>query len=104
MSSLEMTEDTHLSQLASRLAEQLSSAFQPSLLGESEDLPLSGEALQKLFAVLVKIYASKLESGERLHPFGDTEVTATEVMRTVTQMLKAVQVDLFELGMWQSWT
>jgi len=30
-------------------------------------------------------------------------VTATDVMVTVSAMLKAVNVQVFELGMWQSW-
>ena len=31
-------------------------------------------------------------------------VTATEVMVTVTAMLKAVNLQVFELGMWQAWS
>ena len=30
-------------------------------------------------------------------------MTATEVMVAVTAMLKAVNVQVFELGMWQAW-
>ena len=30
--------------------------------------------------------------------------TATEVMVTVTAMLKAVNLQVFELGMWQAWS
>ena len=31
-------------------------------------------------------------------------MTATEVMVTVTAMLKAVNLQVFELGMWQAWS
>ena len=31
-------------------------------------------------------------------------MTATEVMVTVTAMLKAVNLHVFELGMWQAWS
>ena len=31
-------------------------------------------------------------------------VTATHAMLAVTAILKAVNVQLFELGMWQSWS
>jgi hypothetical protein len=34
----------------------------------------------------------------------DAQMTATEVMVTVTAMLKAVNLQLFELGMWQTWS
>ena len=32
------------------------------------------------------------------------EVTATDAVVTITAMLKAVNVQLFELGMWQAWS
>ena len=35
---------------------------------------------------------------------GGAQVTATEVMVTVTAMLKAVNLQVFELGMWQAWS
>ena len=34
----------------------------------------------------------------------EQSVTATEVMVTVTAMLKAVNLQVFELGMWQAWS
>ena len=40
----------------------------------------------------------------RLSAFpSEDSVTATEVMVTVTAMLKAVNLQVFELGMWQTW-
>ena len=32
------------------------------------------------------------------------EVTATDAVVTTTAILKAVNVQLFELGMWQAWS
>jgi hypothetical protein len=32
------------------------------------------------------------------------KVTATDAVVTITAMLKAVNVQLFELGMWQAWS
>ena len=37
-------------------------------------------------------------------PFTADAVTATDVMVTATAMLKAVNLQLFELGMWQAWS
>lgn len=50
------------------------------------------------------MYSTRLESGSHVSPFPErTSVTATEVAVTVTEMLDAVDVELFELGMWQIW-
>ncbi|WP_102348669.1 hypothetical protein [Bacillus sp. Marseille-P3661] len=64
---------------------------------------LSQETIQKLLTLAVKLYVSKIEKDEiRFSPF-DQNVSATEVMITVSAMLKAADVELFELGLWQSW-
>ena len=34
----------------------------------------------------------------------DATITATDVMVTVSAMLKAVNLQVFELGMWQAWS
>jgi len=39
-----------------------------------------------------------------LPAFAPDAVTATEVMVAVTAMLKAVNLQVFELGMWQAWS
>jgi hypothetical protein len=39
-----------------------------------------------------------------LPAFPADAVTATDVMVTATAMLKAVNLQLFELGMWQAWS
>lgn len=61
------------------------------------------EALQSLMVVAVKLYAARLEVGSRLPPFAEGDVTATEVAVAATGMLKAVEMEVFELGMWQVW-
>jgi hypothetical protein len=66
---------------------------------------LSDAELQHRLAEAVRLYAERVsERDEALSPFPDTvAVTATDVMITVTAMLKAVNLQVFELGMWQSW-
>jgi hypothetical protein len=62
-------------------------------------------ALQALLARAVRLYAARAEQGEPPAAFaGDAQVTATEVMVAVTAMLKAVNLQVFELGMWQAWS
>ena len=65
---------------------------------------LSNAEVQDMLARAVKQYAERVEENGALSAFpSEKSVTATEVMVTVTAMLKAVNLQLFELGMWQSW-
>jgi hypothetical protein len=66
---------------------------------------LSDIDIQDMLAKSVRLYAER--SAERdgtLPAFAADAVTATEVMVTVTAMLKAVNLQVFELGMWQAWS
>ena len=62
--------------------------------------------VQALLAAAVRIYAERAEGrDEPLAAFPpDAGVTATHAMLAVTAILKAVNVQLFELGMWQAWS
>ena len=61
---------------------------------------------QALLAAAVRIYAERAEArDEPLAAFPpDAGVTATHAMLAVTAILKAVNVQVFELGMWQTWS
>ena len=65
---------------------------------------LSTEALQALMAAVCKTYAAQIEAGEQVLPLPHGGATATEVMITASGLLKAANLAVFELGMWQSWT
>lgn len=66
---------------------------------------LQPHAQQALVAALVKLYAANAEAGERYAVLGQrAAVTATDVMITCGALLKAVDLQVFELGMWQSWS
>jgi hypothetical protein len=66
---------------------------------------LSDAQLQEMLSKAVRLYAERMaENDSPLPAFAsDTSVTATDVMVTVTAMLKAVNLQVFELGMWQAW-
>jgi hypothetical protein len=65
---------------------------------------VSDADLQANLAKAVRLYAQRVEEQGTLPAFPpEQSVTATEVMITVTAMLKAVNLQVFELGMWQSW-
>ena len=52
-----------------------------------------------------KTYATRVEAGEDLLPLAQrSTVSPTEVMVTASGLLRAANLAVFELGMWQSWT
>ena len=75
-----------------------------SLQAELDTRPSDAE-IQAMLAHAVRLFAER--AGERdgaLPAFGPEDANATEVMVTVTAMMKAVNVQVFELGMWQAWS
>ena len=61
--------------------------------------------IQSMLAKAVRLYAERAtERDGTLPAFAADAATATEVMVTVTAMLKAVNLQVFELGMWQAWS
>ncbi len=82
-----------LRQLAQRIIDQ----------PEGEELP--DELVQQALTAMTRLYTVKFQMGERWAPFvNDREMPATAVMIMSTAMLKSVNLELFELGMWQAWS
>ncbi|MFN3349977.1 hypothetical protein [Pseudorhodoplanes sp.] len=73
----------------------------PAALGTLPD-----ERLQALSAALLREYAARAEARDVPLPVlpRESSVTATEAMLFVSAILKAVNIQVFELGMWQSWS
>jgi hypothetical protein len=66
---------------------------------------LTPQALQALMAATCKAYAAQVEAGNPAAALAQrTTVTPTEVMVTASGLLRAANLAVFELGMWQSWT
>jgi hypothetical protein len=66
---------------------------------------LSDEALQALMAALCRTYGAQIEAGREVLPLKDRmSVTSTDIMTTASGLLRASNLAVFELGMWQSWT
>lgn len=66
---------------------------------------LTPEALQAIMAAICKTYSAQIESGHDYLPLAHrTAVTSTDVMTTASGLLRASNLAVFELGMWQSWT
>ena len=80
-----------------------------SLMGQAlkeerlDDVP--DDSLGQLFASVVRLYAAKAQVGNPPRPFArNSGITATDVMIGCTAMLEGVNVPLFDLALWQSWS
>ena len=66
---------------------------------------VSEEARRKLMAALCKVYSQQIQAGEPESALDmSTGVSPTDVMITASGLLKSANLQVFELGMWQSWT
>jgi hypothetical protein len=91
------------SEVAERPAEALARAAAALAAGLADPDRIPDAELRALIAGLVRLYAAKAESGMRSPlPADGGGVTVTETMLTVTDLLHAVNVQLFELSMWQA--
>ncbi len=89
---------------ASADATRLAADIERGLADGRLDL-LSPPALQALMAAACKAYAAQVEAGNPMAALAQrTTVTPTEVMVTASGLLRAANLAVFELGMWQSWT
>ena len=66
---------------------------------------ISDTALRALIANALRLYAVKADAGMRTPlPPGGGGVTVTDAMLTVTDIMHALNVQVFELSMWQAMT
>jgi hypothetical protein len=85
----------------STAAEQLAADIQRALQTGDHEV-LTPEALQKLMTAACRLYSAQAEAGSQMLPVG--EVTPTDIMITASGLMRAGNLAVFELGMWQSWT
>lgn len=68
-------------------------------------LDVPREEFQRAFGALVKLYTVRFQYGERWFPFEEPkDMPATAAMVTITAMLKAVNIEVFELSMFQAFS
>jgi len=94
----------HAGDDVSAQARALAAALERALAAGDTDA-LAPDALQEVMAALCKTYSAQVEAGRDLLPLrGQTSVSSTDVMTSASGLLKAANLAVFELGMWQSWT
>lgn len=58
--------------------------------------------LQQLLALLIKIHVCKVRTGENVVPVCKNELNGTEAAVFIDQMLKCMEIELFEMQIWRS--
>lgn len=71
-------------------------------LAEGSTESISDETVQRLLTAGTRLFANKLEMEDRFFlPFTSREAaTATDVVVTVSEMLRAANLNTFDLAMW----
>ncbi len=99
ISAAPVIKDTPTSKAALAFAAEIEAALAD---GKTDHLP--PHALQALMTALCKVYAANYEAGEHFPVVsGRLALTGTDVMIVCGALLKAADLQVFELGMWQSW-
>ncbi len=94
------------SNVKSHLSEQTAKQFQMTveqlIHDEQQIIELPNDVVQTYLAYAIKLYVAKLDNDIDMAPFEYDMVTATEVVKTATNMLEAADLEIFELGMWKA--
>jgi hypothetical protein len=78
------------------------SASIDSILNDAHDV--DDGTVQMLAAAAVRLYASKVNLNGNFAIVPPATIPATDAMIVTSALLRAVNVQLFELGLWQSWS
>ena len=84
-------------------AKRLAAAIERGIADGRLDV-LSADALQTVIAAACRLYTARREAGEQSMPVAKNSLSATDVMVTASGLLRAADLAVFELGMWQGWT
>jgi hypothetical protein len=73
-------------------------------IGDKEASLISDEAVARIMTAALKLYVAKSDGEERTFPPllgpGDKNVTATEVLSAVAELLRHLRLGPMELGLW----
>ena len=84
-------------------AKRFAALLERSVVDGNLDL-IAADALQSLIAAACRVYTARREAGEDIAPVTKNSISATDVMVMASGLLRAVDLAVFELGMWQNWT
>jgi len=70
-------------------------------LRKSSPDSVADETLQRVFSAAVRLYGAKAEGrAHELAPFGDKPVNATEAVTAICAIMRAADLNFFDLQMW----
>ena len=72
------------------------------LAGSEELDAIPDQAVRSLLTMGVQLYYAKRQSGAKFSPLLVDDLTAGEVATATADMIKAVQLELFEVALWNS--
>jgi hypothetical protein len=76
-------------------------ALARAALKRGEPDAVSDKTLQQVLSAAVKVYAAKVERrGYEVAPFPQNTVTATETVVTVCGMIRAADLNMFDVAIW----
>jgi hypothetical protein len=76
-------------------------ALVDELLRSGRPEAIADERLQQVFSAAVRLYAAKSEDRpQELAPFGDRPVNATEAVTAICAIMRAADLNFFDLQMW----
>jgi hypothetical protein len=81
------------------IAAEFSALVTAALQGGKPDT-IPDEVLRQVLTAAVKAYAAKAEARGEFPPFEPDEVTATETVVTACAMIRAADLNLFDMAMW----
>ena len=76
------------------------SDFAKAALARGEPDAVPDLELQNVLAAAVRVYAAKVEQRGEVKPLGDNAVTATEVIVTACGLVRAADLNPFDVAMW----
>jgi hypothetical protein len=84
--------------------EELISELERGILDRTAYDRVPEAVVQRLLAAATKLYVGGVERRGLFTPFpsGPLVVTPTDAAATASEMLRALQIEVFELGMWQT--
>lgn len=99
MTSPESATDRQLATEAERVLAQAE-----RILAEGTIADVPDEAVQQLLLAAVRLFSAKRDQGAKLAAFPAGQVTATDVAVTAVAMTQVVNLELFELALWNGWS
>ena len=74
-----------------------------AIMNSSPTERVTDATIERLLTAAALLYAARVESGGELRAIAPGALNATQGMVVTTAIMKAVNLQVFELGLWQSW-